>query len=100
MDATETISEEWQREVERTVRRSLKLLQMCLEPPKVKVGATPHREIYRRNKLRLLRYEPRAERIYRVPLLMVPSMINRHYILDLLPGRSLVEYLLSRGIDV
>ena len=90
----------WHREVEQTARRALKLLQMCLEPPRVQIGATPDREIYRRNKLRLLRYEPQAEPVYQVPLLMVPSMINRYYILDLTPARSLVEYLLSRGIDV
>ena len=78
----------WQGELEQTARRSLKLLQICLEPPRV------------RNKVRLLRYAPRTERIHPIPLLMVPSMINRYYILDLIPGRSLVEYLLSRGIDV
>ncbi len=100
MDATETIFNGWQREVERTARRSLKLLELCLEPPRVPMGGAPHREIYRRNKLSLLHYEPRGERIYRIPLLMVPSMINRYYILDLTPGRSLVEHLLSRGIDV
>lgn len=100
MEAGETTFTQWQAEVEATARRSLKLLQMCLEPPRVQIAATPYREIYRRNKVRLLRYAPRAERIHPIPLLMVPSMINRHYILDLIPGRSLVEYLLSRGIDV
>ena len=100
MEAGEAILTGWQRELEATSRRSLKLLQMCLEPPRVQIGATPHQEIYRRNKLRLLRYEPQAEPIYQVPLLMVPSMINRYHILDLTPGRSLVEYLLSRRIDV
>jgi polyhydroxyalkanoate synthase len=100
VEAADTMVTGWQDEVERTARRGLKLLQICLEPPRVPMGAAPHREIYRRNKLRLLHYEPRAERIYPVPLLMVPSMINRYYILDLTPGRSLVEYLLSRGIDV
>jgi polyhydroxyalkanoate synthase len=91
---------QWQREAEASARRSLKLLQICLEPPHVQVAATPHHEIYRRNKVRLLRYEPVAPQIHPIPLLMVPSMINRYYILDLMPGRSLVEYLLSRGIDV
>jgi len=90
----------WQGELEQTARRSLKLLQICLEPPRVQIGATLYREIYRRNKVRLLRYAPRTERIHPIPLLMMPSMINRYYILDLIPGRSLVEYLLSRGIDV
>jgi polyhydroxyalkanoate synthase len=33
-------------------------------------------------------------------VLLIPSLINRHYILDLLPGKSLVEYLVSRGHPV
>src|SRR5262249_47542965 len=36
----------------------------------------------------------------RTPLLIVPSLINRHYVLDLLPGRSVVERLRAGGIDV
>ena len=32
-----------------------------------------------------------------VPILMVPSLINPHYILDLMPGRSLAEYLKQQG---
>ena len=31
---------------------------------------------------------------------MIPPQINRHYILDLSPGRSLVEFAVSQGIQV
>ncbi|MCC7539607.1 MAG: alpha/beta fold hydrolase [Deltaproteobacteria bacterium] len=34
------------------------------------------------------------------PLLLVPSLINRWYVLDLRPGSSLVEALVSAGLDV
>src|SRR5512138_2888693 len=34
------------------------------------------------------------------PLLLVPSLINRWYVLDLRPGASLVEALVGAGIDV
>src|SRR2546429_8941467 len=33
------------------------------------------------------------------PLLMVPPQINKHYFLDLAPGRSLTEYLVAQGIN-
>jgi polyhydroxyalkanoate synthase len=36
----------------------------------------------------------------RVPLLLVPSLINRWYVLDLRPGASLVEALVEAGYDV
>ena len=29
---------------------------------------------------------------------MIPPQINRHYVLDLAPGRSLVEFAVSQGI--
>ncbi|HSN99445.1 MAG TPA: hypothetical protein VLS89_14215, partial [Candidatus Nanopelagicales bacterium] len=52
------------------------------EPP---VGPTPHKVIYTRGKMRLLRYEP-THRRHRTPILFVYSLINKHYILDFLPG--------------
>ena len=65
------------------------------------VGATPALEVHRENKWRLLRYEPRAAGpAYRTPLLLVPSLINRHYVLDLMPGKSFAEYLVNAGHDV
>ena len=30
---------------------------------------------------------------------MVPPQVNKHYFLDLAPGRSLVEYLVGQGIQ-
>ncbi|HSQ66302.1 MAG TPA: alpha/beta fold hydrolase [Polyangiaceae bacterium] len=36
----------------------------------------------------------------RLPLLLVPSMINRWYVLDLRPGASLAAALAARGLDV
>lgn len=36
----------------------------------------------------------------RQPILLIPSFINRHYILDLLPEKSLIQYYLKAGFDV
>lgn len=36
----------------------------------------------------------------KTPLLIIPSMINRYYVLDLLPGKSFIEYQLSQGVDI
>lgn len=35
-----------------------------------------------------------------MPILLVPSLINRHYVLDLMPQKSFVEWLLGQGWDV
>lgn len=67
--------------------------------PKPLVGVSPADVVYSENKWRLLRYRSDA-RTLQTPILLVPSLINRHYVLDLMPGKSLVEYLLGRGHDV
>jgi polyhydroxyalkanoate synthase len=65
------------------------------------VGLTPSDVACRENKWRLLRYRARPEGLaYRTPVLLIPSLINRYYVLDLRPGRSFVEYLVARGHDV
>jgi polyhydroxyalkanoate synthase len=43
---------------------------------------------------RLLDYRPRGG----LPVLIVPSLINRAYILDLAPGQSLLRYLADQGL--
>lgn len=65
------------------------------------VGQTPAHVIHTENKWRLLRYTPRPEGLaYQTPILLIPSLINRHYVLDLMPGKSFVEYLVAQGHDV
>jgi polyhydroxyalkanoate synthase len=69
--------------------------------PKPKVGSTPAFVVHRENKWRLLRYRPRASGpAFRTPVLLVPSLINRHYVLDLMPGKSFAEWLVAQGHDV
>ena len=63
------------------------------------VGATPHTVVWTENKWRLLRFAPERPR-FATPVLLVPSLINRWYVLDLGPRRSLIEWLVSRGHDV
>ena len=48
----------------------------------------------------LIQYAPRTEQVREVPLLVVPPMINKFYIADLAPGRSMVEYWLDQGQQV
>jgi polyhydroxyalkanoate synthase len=66
------------------------------EPP---VNPTPHQVVFSRGAMRLLRFEP-AHRKHKTPILFVYSLINRYYILDFLPGRSLIEFMVAQGFDV
>jgi polyhydroxyalkanoate synthase subunit PhaC len=79
----------------------LKNLLGLLRRPRPRVGATPAEVAFAENKWRLLRYRPRPEGLaHRTPVLMVPSLINRHYVLDLMPGKSFAEYLVGQGFEV
>src|SRR5690348_10889679 len=66
------------------------------EPP---LAPTPYKVVYTNGKMRLLHFEP-AHRKHKTPILFVYSLINRYYILDFLPGRSLIEFMVSQGFDV
>ncbi len=81
-------------------RRWRNLLGMPARPRPV-VGATPADVVHRENKWSLLRYRARPEGLaHATPVLLVPSLINRHYVLDLQPGKSIAEVLVARGHDV
>jgi polyhydroxyalkanoate synthase len=48
----------------------------------------------------LLQYEPQTDTVRERPLLVVPPMINKYYVTDLAPGRSMIEYLVKGGQQV
>ena len=64
------------------------------------LGATPKDTIYAQGTLKLHHYRPLCDEVYRVPVLIVTSLVNQPYILDLVPGQSMVEFLLKQGFDV
>jgi polyhydroxyalkanoate synthase subunit PhaC len=65
-----------------------------------KLGVTPKEVIHAEGTLKLYHYRPRVDSVYRVPVLIVTSIVNQPYILDLVPGQSMVQYLLDEGFDV
>jgi len=74
---------------------------LTLPMRKANVSITPSQVVHRENKWSLLRYEARPEgRLHKCPIVMVPSLINRHYVLDLAPNKSMVAYLVAQGHDV
>ncbi len=75
-------------------------MQIILEGAKADTGQTPKEVIWTKNKAKLYRYEPMVEKRFPVPILLIYALINRPYVLDLMPGNSLVEYLVSHGFDV
>jgi polyhydroxyalkanoate synthase len=63
------------------------------------LACTPGAVVYRDEMFELLQYTPATPKVRAIPVLMIPPQINRHYIMDLSPGRSLVEFAVSQGIQ-
>jgi polyhydroxyalkanoate synthase len=75
-----------------------------VEPDAFSVGedlaATPGAVVLRTPVFELIRYSPTTETVRQVPLIMVPPTINKFYIADLAPGRSIVEHYVASGQQV
>jgi polyhydroxyalkanoate synthase subunit PhaC len=56
--------------------------------------------VFRNDVVEIIQYEPTTPTVQSVPLLVVWSVINRYYILDLAADRSFVEHALSHGQQV
>jgi poly[(R)-3-hydroxyalkanoate] polymerase subunit PhaC len=64
-----------------------------------KLACSPGAVVYRDEIFELLQYAPATPEVRSRPLLMVPPQLNRYYVLDLSPGRSMVEYMVGQGIQ-
>jgi polyhydroxyalkanoate synthase len=82
------------------VRRASLVAARLEDATSAEVGGTPNEVVYRENKLELLHYESLTNHQHPVPILIVYALINRPYILDLQPDRSIVRRLLEAGHDV
>ena len=66
----------------------------------VPIATSPRDAVYQRDILTLYKYRRGTPALHKTPILLVYSLINRPSVLDLQPGRSVVESLLNAGFDV
>ncbi len=64
------------------------------------LAATPGAVVHRDELAEIIQYTPTTATVRRQPVIIVPPPIGRYYFLDLRPGRSFVEYAVSRGLQV
>lgn len=76
-----------------------KASEVLLGPLETDLATTPYEVVYEEDRVKLKHYLPK-EVTHKLPLLVVYALINRETMLDLQPGRSVVQTFLDQGIEV
>jgi polyhydroxyalkanoate synthase subunit PhaC len=66
---------------------------------RLSLAPTPKQEVYSECTIKLYRFTPVKKKLHKTPVLLVPSIILKYYIMDLRTGHSLIEHLVNSGID-
>jgi polyhydroxyalkanoate synthase len=79
--------------------RLAKLPSLWRQVQQVRKGATPSEVVYEEDRLRLLHYPGQGPVKFKTPMLFVFALVNRPYILDILPNKSVISHFVKAGFD-
>jgi len=80
-------------------RRMARLPTLWSRARDVRKGATPAEVVYEEDRVQVLRYLRDEPPKHKTPLVIVFALVNRPYILDLLPNKSVVRHFVHAGFD-
>jgi polyhydroxyalkanoate synthase len=87
-------------QAESAQKRMDKAADVLLGDLHAEIATTPYDVVYQQDRVKLKHYRPTTEKKLQTPLLIIYALINRETMLDLQPGRSVVENFLAQGVDV
>lgn len=87
-------------DTEKAQTRVQKASDVLLGALETELAQTPYEIVFQEDRVKLKHYLPRTKIKYKTPLLVTYALINRETMLDLQPGRSVVERFLDAGIDL
>ena len=63
------------------------------------IAISPGNVVFRNEMMELIQYEPTTDKVYEIPQLTIPPQINKMYINDLSPEKSIVKWQVDNGIQ-
>jgi polyhydroxyalkanoate synthase len=88
------------KETESVQKRMDKAADVLLGDLKTDIATTPYDIVYQQDRVKLKHYKPIKTKPVQTPLLIIYALINRETMLDLSPGRSVVEKFLQQGVEL
>lgn len=64
------------------------------------LATTPGKVVLRNRLVELIHYTPTTSRVHQTPILIITPWINKYYVLDLTPEKSMVKFLTDQGYSV
>jgi len=64
------------------------------------LATSPGKVVFQNDILQLIQFAPSTDQVREIPLLIVPPWINKYYVLDLTPAKSLIKFLVDQGLTV
>ena len=64
------------------------------------LATTPGKVVFRNRLLEVIHYTPTQAKNHKIPVVIVTPWINKYYILDLTPKKSMIKFLLDQGFSV
>ncbi len=86
-------------------KKSADILNVCMSKPDAfqlgkNIATTPGAVVAENALMQLIQYEPTTTEAHRTPIMLVPSWVNKYYILDLTEKNSFVKWLTDQGHTV
>jgi polyhydroxyalkanoate synthase subunit PhaC len=94
------IMTKWLKGVEKSRESIRKSQDVLLGSLDTQIAKTPYEVVYREDRIKLKHYHPTVDKQVETPLLIVYALINRETMLDLQPGKSVVEHFMNMGVDL
>ena len=86
-------------------KRSADILNVCMSKPDAfelgkNIAMSPGAIVAENTLMQLIQYAPTTAEVHRTPILLIPSWVNKYYVLDLTEKNSFVKWLTDQGYTV